>query len=471
MEQTPIKFGTDGWRGKIADTFTADNVRIVSQAIANHLKTIKKSSEGIVIGYDMRFLSEKFAEIVASVMLGNQIPVLITERATPTPITAYAARLYRTAGAIMITASHNPPEYNGIKFIPDYAGPATTEITKSIETQIQNVLKEKDINIESLEKSEKLTHVNPIDQYVDYIKDTINFDIIKDSKMNIIFDPMYGAGQNILDKILQNNNCTVYSIHNYKNVLFGGSLPDPSEENLAEMKDLIKEKKAILGLALDGDADRFGVIDSKGIYLSPNKVLTVLADHLLKTRKTKGAIVRTVATTHLLDRIAKNNGLKLIETPVGFKYVGKIMREEPVLIGGEESGGLSVGGHIPEKDGLLADLLLAEATAYNKKPLSETLKDIYNKYGQLFSKRLDIEYPLDKKELLTRLKDNPPKEISDLAIKDTITIDGVKYILKDNSWFLVRPSGTEPLIRVYIETETEEKMKKLEDIARQIFEF
>ncbi|MBI4744579.1 MAG: phosphoglucomutase/phosphomannomutase family protein [Actinobacteria bacterium] len=461
-DQTTIKFGTDGWRGKIADTFTFDNIQVVSQAIANYLKSINKSSKGIIIGYDMRFLSEKFAEVVASVMTNNQIPVFITERATPTPITAYAALLYQTAGAIMITASHNPPEYNGIKFIPDYAGPATNEITKSIEAQIENVSRENLVNIKS---SEKFTYVNPIDEYINYIKDIINFDTIKGSGLNIIFDPMYGAGQGILDRILKTAGCNVYGIHNYRNVIFGNSLPDPSEENLVEMKNLIEEKKADLGLALDGDADRFGVIDSKGVYLSPNKVLTILADYLLETRKIKGSIVRTVATTHLLDRIAKHNNLNLIETPVGFKYVGEIMRKEAVVIGGEESGGLSVNGHIPEKDGLLACLLLVEATAYNKKPLSETLKDIYNRYGQLLSKRLDIEYPLDKKELLTKLKDNPP---ADLAIEKLIDIDGVKYILKDESWMLIRPSGTEPLIRIYIEAENEEKLKKLEDIAMEI---
>jgi len=454
----------------MCDAFTLENVRIVTQAIVDYVKSEGKQKSGLIIGYDTRFFAERFAEACASVLAGNGMPVYLVKRAMPTPITAYAIGAYGAAGAIMLTASHNPPEYNGIKFIPDYAGPATPEITKRIEESIGEIEVSKIPSV-FLEGNELIHFIDPVPSYINHLKTLVDFDLIKRSGLKVVVDPMYGAGQGILKTLLEVAGCEVYPIHDCRDVLFGGFLPDPSFENLQELRTLVLKKKADLGLALDGDADRFGVVDSLGVYLSPNQVLTILCLHLLRARGFRGSLVRTVATTHSLDKIATEFGAKIEETPVGFKYVGEIMRSEPVVLGGEESGGLSILGHIPEKDGLLADLLLAEIVAYQRKPLSHILEDIYREYGHHYSERLDVEYPQDKKQvLLAELKTCPPPSIAGLSIEEVVTKDGVKYVLSEGSWILIRPSGTEPLIRIYIESTSKEKFEELGKFARGLLE-
>lgn len=454
----------------MCDAFTLENVRIVTQAIADYVKSEKKQRSGLVIGYDTRFFAERFAEACASVLAGNGMPVYLVKRAMPTPITAYAIGVYGTAGAIMLTASHNPPEYNGIKFIPDYAGPATSEITKKIEENIGRIEASRTPSA-SLEGSELVHFIDPVSSYVDHLKKLVDFDLIGRGGLKVVVDPMYGAGQGILKTLLEKAGCEVYPIHDHRDAFFGGSLPDPSLENLQELRALVLERKADLGLALDGDADRFGVVDSLGIYLSSNQVLTILCLYLFTVRGFKGSLVRTVATTHSLDRIAAEFGVKVEETPVGFKYVGEIMRGEPVVLGGEESGGLSILGHIPEKDGLLADLLMAEVLAYWKKPLSHILEDIYREYGHHYNERLDVKYPQDRKHiLLAELKSCPPSSMAGLSVEGVITKDGVKYLLSEGSWILIRPSGTEPLIRVYIESTSKERFEDLKEFARELLE-
>jgi len=467
--QDTIKFGTDGWRAVMCDDFIVKNVKIVVQAISNYICNCGLSKKGIVIGYDNRFYAEDFAKVCASVLIGNNIPVFIMKKSMPTPITAYAIKVFNAAGAIMLTASHNPPKYNGIKFIPEYAGPATPEITSQIEKEINELFNGKRILFTDIENSKLLHEVDVVDEYLQHIKSLVDFNVIQKAKLRIAFDPMYGVGQDVMKRILKEADCEIYSINDFRDVLFGGKLPEPTPENLIELRSLVLDKKTDLGLALDGDADRFGVVDNKGQFLSSNQALAVLCLYLLEDRKLDGKIVRTVATTHLLDAIASKFGAKLEETPVGFKYVGQIMQKEPVVIGGEESGGLSILGHIPEKDGILADLLFAEIIAKKSKPLSTLLDEIYLEYGHFYNTRLDIHYPQEKKEkLLNELRTNPPSSIVGYKVKNVSTKDGVKFLLEKDSWILIRPSGTEPLVRVYVEGHSKEVFENLQDYAKKL---
>ncbi len=465
-----ISFGTDGWRALMCDTFTLNNVRIVAQAIANYLLNHKISKKGVVIGYDTRFFSEEFARTCAQVFSTFKIPVFIGETFLPTPLTAFAVKFLRAAGGVMITASHNPPFYNGIKFIPEYAGPAFPSITSEIEKNIKKGLKEKPVEGNFNEKSWK--KINPFHNYTIHLKKIIDFDLIKESMLEVIIDSMFGAGQGILERILEQNGVKVIPIHNYRDAYFGNFLPDPSQENLKELTRLVLKRQANLGLALDGDGDRFGVVDSLGKYLTPNQAISLCTYYLLKVKREKGKVVRTVATTHLLDKIAQSFGVEVIETPVGFKYIAQEMLKDEVIIGGEESGGLSIKNHIPEKDGILADLILTEIFAYYKRPLSLLMEDIYQEYGHFFTKRLDIKLPLEEKEkIISKLESSPPVKVNDLKVEKVETRDGVKLFLKDGSWILIRPSGTEPLVRVYLEASSKGKIKDLESFAYHLINY
>lgn len=503
-----IKFGTDGWRAIMCDTFILKNVRLVAQAIANYVKEKNgkeevKSQKSLVVGYDCRFFSEDFAEACVHLFTENKISVYLAKRAIPTPVAAFSIKIYQADGAIMFTASHNPPKYNGIKFIPKYAGPATPEITKEIEKNIQQLVPlglspsepalsgaegrsleqsegmQKNENLpqvawqfgEKIKNNSLLTLIDPFPDYIAHLKNLINLELFRNKALRLVVDPMYGAGLGILDTILKELGEEVFSLHNFRDPFFGGSLPDPAPENLQTLRSEVLRHQADLGLALDGDGDRFGIIDSRGEYLSPNQVLAILADYLLRIRGLKGLVVRSVATTHLLDIIAKENGADWIETPVGFKYIGQIMLKEPVVLGGEESGGLSILGHIPEKDGILACLLVAEAVNYYQKSLSQILEEeVHERYGRYISKRIDVPCPPKTKEkLLHHLQSDSFFEIGGINIQEKVTIDGVKFLLEEGSWLLARPSGTEPLIRVYIESDSKKNFQALENYIKELF--
>lgn len=461
-----IKFGTDGWRGVMADDFTFDNVRIVAQAIAQHIINIGQKEKGIVIGYDNRFLSDRFAETVAEVMVGNGINVMLTEEATPTPVVAFAVKQYQTAGAVMLTASHNPPEHNGMKFIPHYAGPALPYITDEIVTYIEEIQKQGNIEEYSFEyglKVNKVKIINPKGVYLQHIKEIINENVLNNSSLSIVVDPMFGAGIHLLDEVLIDYGFKVTAIHNERDPLFGGSLPEPTENNLSQLKEKMQQEKADLGLALDGDADRLAVIDQNGQYISPNQIIYLLMQYLIDIRGFNGTVARTVATTHMIDRIAGKYGIEVDETPVGFKYIGKSMLEKDAFIGGEESGGISIKGHIPEKDGILACLLVVEMAAATGKSPTELINDIQNQYGTIYSKRLDKRCSVAKKErILEMIKSYDPEYINGKKVVKRITIDGLKLVTEDDSWVLIRPSGTESLFRIYAEAEGEEQVDEIQ---------
>lgn len=467
-----IKFGTDGWRALMSADFTEANVDLVARAICSHVLKTGRGADGLIVGYDTRNNSRRFAEICAARAVEAGIPVYLPARAIPTPLTAFAILHHKTAGGFMITASHNPADYNGIKFISPLGGPSGPEVTAAIETEIEalGAASAKEELLPMLDLS-SVQVLDIFDEYRHHLAGLIDFDSLKKAAMTVAVDPMFGAGHGLLSDILRDEaGCKVIALHDLPDPSFGGSMPDPSPSHLGELKEAVAANNCMVGLALDGDADRFGVIDSEGKALSPNQVLAVLADHLL-ARGMAGDIVRTVATTHLLDRIGASYGRKVIETPVGFKWIAAEMVSTEVLIGGEESGGLSIIGHMPEKDGLLADLLLAELAAECGGRLMAKFEELLGRHGHFVSKRFDLEIPMAEKEaLLSSLKLNPPAELGGVPVETVKDIDGVKLILADGDWVLFRPSGTEPLVRIYVESSDPERFNRLSAAALAISE-
>jgi phosphomannomutase len=465
-----IRFGTDGWRAIIADTFTFKNVGTVARAIAEHVKKDRSSSStkgppSLIVGYDNRFLGREFADHVAREFMSSDVRCIVSDRPVPTPTTAYAIKEFNSDGAVMLTASHNPYYYGGIKFIPHYAGPATEEITKKIEQHISDVKG----GPESGSKNRTIDAQDITRGYKEHIRSMIDTGMIRGSGLRIACDPLYGAGADIMEELLKDTGCDYLMIHKNKDVLFGGGLPDPSQERLKELQENVVRDKRDVGLGLDGDADRIGIIADDGGYLGANQVIALLLLHLIKNRGLKGAVVRTVATTHLLDAVCRKYGLELIETPVGFKHVGHMMLEREVIIGGEESGGMSIGGHIPEKDGILADLLVCEMIAVEKKPLSKLMDAVYGEFGDYLNMRLDIECPEEtKRGLFEELNTKPPAMLAGREVKSVSYKDGVKMVLDDGSWILIRPSGTEPLVRIYLETSTDKGLYDLKKGAKEL---
>jgi len=454
-----IKFGTDGWRGIIADDFTFAALRKVSGAVAAYLIEENLHSRGIVIGYDTRFLAEDFAAVVAEEMQKRGIKVYLCTEATPTPVVAFGILNKKAGGAVMLTASHNPPEYMGYKFIPQYAGPAMPQITD----RITALLESGEVFSCPSDCGGKLEEVNFQVAYYDYLSRRVDLKRIKEAGLRIVIDPMHGAGIGYLEGILSGLGLDILALRNWRDPLFGGSMPEPREDLLTELIDRVRSEKRDMGLALDGDADRFGIVDSLGRYISPNQVLCLLFRYLVEARGIRGPVARTVATTTMLDRMARSYGLDVIETPVGFKFQGQAMLHQGAILAGEESGGLSVAGHVPEKDGILACLLMAEVTAFYGKPLSQVLQDIYNQFGHIHTQRLDFRCPEEKKpEIIESLKQYKPSEIGGVSVQDIITLDGWKYLLADGSWLLVRASGTEPVFRIYGEARDKDALSRLQ---------
>jgi phosphomannomutase len=459
-----IKFGTDGWRAIISDEFTFANVRKVAKAIALYLINHGFSKKPVIIGYDPRFLADKFAEEVTRVMEEAGIDCYLTERDTPTPVVAWEVKDKKAAGAVMLTASHNPAQYCGIKFIPDYAGPAEESITSEIQENSN-----KEISLPKPKKQGEIERFDPLKRYLKYIESFVDPVLIKNAKLKIVYDSMYGAGRGYMDKILQDFGCRVEVLHGERDALFGGGSPEPADEHLGELKKKVVELSANIGLANDGDADRFGVVDEKGKFLNANQIISLIFDYLVSDKGYRGGVVRSVATTHLIDRIAHRYKIKVYETPVGFKHIAKLMMQEDIILGGEESGGLSIKGHIPEKDGILANLLVLDMLAKRKKPLSQIWKDLIDKVGEVYSERLDLRLTdKEKDKFMERVTKRTPREISGLQIVDVNRMDGVKMILMDGSWILMRPSGTEPLVRIYFESDKRQKLALIVEAVRDL---
>jgi alpha-D-glucose phosphate-specific phosphoglucomutase len=445
-----IKFGTDGWRAVISDEFTFENVRIVAQAIASYVNDKKLGGKGIIVGYDPRFLAERYAEEIVKVLHGNGISCFMTDRDTPTPVVAFSVKDKKAGGAVMVTASHNPSQYCGMKFIPDYAGPAFSSITDHIERHLKNAEKI------TAKPSLKIERFNPMKRYQKHLKELINFDLIKKAKLKIAYDPLWGTGRDYLDSILEEAGCEVNVIHGYRDVLFGGITPEPIGEHLKELKDIVVKNGCAAGLSTDPDADRFGLMDEKGDYIPANQAISALFAYLVDERGETGSVARSIATTHMIDAIAKAHKIKVHETPVGFKHIAEIMLKERVILGGEESGGLTIGGHIPEKDGILANLLFCEMIAKYRKPLSQIIKDVSEKYGYFYNKRVNLKLSQPMKEALMKILENePPSRLAGSKLSHVSKIDGVKMVFEDTSWILARASGTEPIVRIYYENRSD----------------
>ncbi|MEI7542922.1 MAG: phosphoglucomutase/phosphomannomutase family protein [bacterium] len=462
--KSDIKFGTSGWRGIISDDFTFDNVKKVCQAIATLIKS-KKELKGkpFIIGWDARFLSDKFSQIAAEVMAGNGIKSFLCDRDTPTPAIAYQILIKKAAGGINFTASHNPAEYNGLKFSPSWGGPATPEDTDQIEANIKKVKVIKIMDMETAMAKGLIKVFDPSREYLEQIKKIVDFNVIKKSKIKIIVDPLFSTGRGYLDRILNETGANIRVINDKKDVLFGGFPPDPSEKNVQDLILRVKKEKAILGIATDGDSDRYGIIDSDGSYIPANQILPLLLDYLVKTRKDwHGSVVRSVATSHMIDKVAKMHHLTLHETPVGFKYIGEIMTKEDIIIGGEESNGLTVHRHVPEKDGIIACLLVAEMVARTKHNVRTLFKKLEKKTGPFVNSRKNFVLSEAKKTaLIKKLKTVKMMKIGNFDVLETITVDGFKFLLGEDTWIMTRFSGTEPIVRLYGEAKNKKTLDEI----------
>lgn len=457
-----IRFGTSGWRSVIADEFTYDNVRLVTQAICAYIKeSLSENHKTVIVGNDSRFMGENFAEVASQILKSKGFRVLLCKNQTPTPAISNAIRIEKAAGGINFTASHNPPEYQGIKFSTADGAPALPEITKQIENFIVNYSQVETASGGTIE------YYDARPAYLDDLKTKIRFDLIAQANGKYAFDALWGTGRGYLDKILRDHNLEVETIHDWRDVTFGGRSPEPAEDHLDELRETVTTKRLTLGLATDGDADRFGIIDANGKFITPNKLVALLSDYLAESRGWNEGVARSVATSHLVDRVAENRGFKLFETPVGFKFIGELINEDKIILGGEESAGLSIKGHYPEKDGILACLLALEAVAVRGKSLTEQLEELYDRVGKLESDKIGVklteEIALSLKEKLLQ----EPSEIGGRKIENINRLDGVKFIFADRSWMLLRPSGTEPLVRIYAESENREDLEVLLEQGRR----
>jgi len=471
-----IKFGTSGWRGLIARDFTFFQVRLATQGISDYLKTelanpsssIHGREPVVILGYDTRFLGREFTLAAAEILEYNGLIPLMCNRDTPTPVISHNIRARRAIAGINMTASHNPPEYQGLKFSTANGAAAPPEVTRIIEGNILKRQAEHWSVKTAVVGTYKCETFDPRPAYIKQVKKLIDFNAIKKAKLKLAVELMYGTGRGYLDTMLEEAGATLTVFNAEPNPLFGGHHPEPNEEGMSRVRAVIEKRKATLGLGLDGDADRFGIVDRDGTWLTPNQILALALYHLKKNRGWSGAVVRTVPTSHQVDAIANVLGVKVYETPVGFKYIGALMESEPIIVGGEESGGLSVKGHIPEKDGILACLLMAELVAVEDKPLLKILAGLEKQTGAFHTNRINISIPPDKKDALLRKLAGGLEKIGNLPVQKFITTDGYKFLLPDGEWVAFRASGTEPVIRAYIEAKTPQQLKKLETACRKI---
>lgn len=468
MTRSPIKFGTSGWRGIVADDFTFVTVRLALRAIAEHLKS-KTAKPTVLIGYDTRFYSEEFSALAVEVLQQNGIKTLLCETFTPTPTVAYEVLRRKLDGAVNFTASHNPAQYHGLKYSGPDAGPALPEVTKDIEARVAKILEKEgpevlaggDHHLRPGKDSEG-EKVNLRAEYLRRLNELVRFDVIKKANTKIVADALHGCGAGYLDKALTDHGMNVKAIRTERDCLFEGSGPDVSEENLAVLAKNVKESGASVGLATDGDADRFGIVDADGTWIQPNLILALVYDYLVETRSWKMPAARSVATTQMVDAVAQSHGQTAYQTPVGFKYIGQLIRDDKVALAGEESAGLTIRGHVPEKDGILACLLVAEMTAARRASIGEQLRVMFKKLGREF-------HPVRENLHLTdEQKANAIRKVavdaSTLAGRKVVSVDrtdGAKFVFGDGSWMLVRLSGTEPIVRLYVEAESAAATGKL----------
>ena len=462
-----IKFGTDGWRAVISDTFTFANLRLVAQAIADFVLEQNSSNPSVVVGFDTRFLSDRYAADVARVMAANGIHTLLARADTPTPAISHAIVDKGATAGVMITASHNPPRYNGVKLKASYGGSASPEQNKRVEQLLErNVEMVHGPNLMDFDQALAAGLIRKFDPawaYYEHLSTLVDLDKISSGELRVVADGMFGAGRGTIGEVLTRGRTRVHNIRHEMNPGFGGIHPEPIAKHLGLLMSTIQAGHWDVGLATDGDADRIGAVDARGNFVDPHRIFALVLRYLLEKRGWTGKVVRTVSTTRMLDRIAAAHGLGIVETPVGFNHIADLMMSDDVLMGGEESGGISIKGHIPEGDGVLMGLLLLEVMADAGAPLHEVVADLLEKYGPAQYARTDLKLkrPVAKSAMVKMLLNEVPAQIEGVRVEDIQTTDGVKYYLDDGSWLLIRPSGTEPVLRVYAEAPSDARVKAL----------
>jgi phosphoglucomutase len=466
---TQIKFGTSGWRAVMAEEFTFANVRRAVGGIARYVASQKPQGARVIVGRDPRFLGETFCSMAAEILGAQGIAPLVVAEPAPTPAFAHAVVQNKADGVINFTASHNPPEYNGIKFSTPDGCPALPEVTKKIEAEIVAG------DIASAEASGSApaapASLDPKPGYMERLGEIVDLNGIRKANLRVAFDPMWGSARGYSDELLRDAGLQVATVHDYRDVLFGGHAPEPDDHLLEDLRKKMRETGAQIGIATDGDADRFGIVDADGTFLQPNYIIALLFDYLVESRGWKNGVAKSVATTNLINALAKHHEVELHETPVGFKYIGELIMKDKIAIGGEESAGLSIRYHVPEKDGLLAGLLCCEAVARRGKTLGEQLKAISNQVGSYYPERQNFRLTPEVKAKFTEKLRQDPKDFCGHPVSQVVRTDGLKLLFSDGSWVCYRLSGTEPVVRVYTEARSQKGLEKLSTAAKHwIFE-
>jgi alpha-D-glucose phosphate-specific phosphoglucomutase len=479
---TAIKFGTSGWRAIVADEFTAANIRLAVAGIAAYVKTLpaphrvlppqeaQTASWGprVLVGRDPRFLGESFVSEAARVLAAAGVTPIVIPEAAPTPAIAYAVRTLKTSGAINFTASHNPPEYNGIKYSTPDGAPALPEVTSQIEAAIERIASGGGGGILSPLAPEgefETADVKPA--FLKRLAELVDLKVIAKSGIKVVYDPFWGAGRGYPSDLLREAGVTVETVHDYRDVMFGGHAPEPSDELLGDAKRKMKEMGAAVAMATDGDADRFGIVDGDGTFIQPNYIIALLFDYLVETRGWRNGVAKSVATTNLINALAEHHKIQLYETPVGFKYIGALIDQDKIAIGGEESAGLTIRGHVPEKDGVIAGLLVAEMVATRGTSLGEQLKALFAKVGSYYPVRENFRLTAEQKAAFTERLKADPRELGGRKVVQVVRTDGLKLVFEDGSWVCCRLSGTEPVVRVYTETRSESDLQALRAAAEK----
>lgn len=460
---TSIKFGTSGWRAVVAEEFTIANVRRAVSGIARYVVSQKPSGAKVIVGRDPRFLGETFCSVAAEILAGYGIRPLVISDAAPTPTIAYAVTQSRADGAINFTASHNPPEYNGIKFSTPDGAPALPEVTKKIEAEIAAF----DANPTPPQGAKaELQTIDPRRMYLSRLREIVDLKVIAKAGVKVAFDPLWGAARGYPDSLLREAGVTVGTVHDYRDVLFGGHAPEPDDHLLEDLRQKMREIGAPIGIATDGDADRFGIVDEDGTFLQPNYIIALLFDYLVESRGWNNGVAKSVATTNLINALAEKHKIELHETPVGFKYIGELIKQDKIVIGGEESAGLSIRHHVPEKDGILAGLLCCEMVARRGASLGKQLHEIFAKVGSYYPLRENFRLTLEVQQKFTEKLRRDPVEFDGTKVASVVRTDGMKLVLADGSWVCYRLSGTEPVVRVYSEARSRESLARLSAAAK-----
>jgi phosphoglucomutase len=466
---TQIKFGTSGWRAVMAEDFTFSNVRRALTGIARYVISEKPSGAKVIVGRDPRFLGETFCAMAAEILSIHGITPLLVADPAPTPAISYAVIRGKADGAINFTASHNPPEYNGIKFSTPDGAPALPEVTQAIEAEIPT--HDGAANISSTGSHIQSQPLEPSGAYLARLREVIDLGAIKKGNLRIVFDPFWGAARGYPDSLLRDAGVNVTTVHDSRDVLFGGHAPEPDDQLLQDLREKMRSVDAHIGIATDGDADRFGIVDKDGTLFTPNYIIALLFDYLVESRGWRNGVGKSVATTSFINALAKHHRIELHETPVGFKYIGELIKQDRIAIGGEESAGLSIRHHVPEKDGILAGLLCCEMVARRGKLLEQQLRDLFAKVGSFYSKRENFRLTQEVKEKFTGKLQHEPREFFGRKIAGVVRTDGLKLVFADGSWICYRLSVTAPFLRVYSEAGTEEELDKLSSATKQwIFE-